>query len=768
MTVHRLVRCEQRANLAPDTAAQGGEHGATLWPMPTPDAVAEFDFDGTAVAFTEADTVLSALVRDGRHPTGGGCLCAGGDCPHCVVSVDGIAYVRSCLTTPRAGMYVEAHPAGGDPQLPSGRFDRAPPGVRRVHVDVVVVGGGTSGRAAAAAVRADGRSCLMLDAADGEEVVGVYAGPFVVARGVGEMIHAYCSEVVVATGAAEVQPVCPGNDLQGIYTLRAAETMAAAGVDLGTVVAIGGAPQGLDAAIVGGDLVRFEGTGTVTAVVARNADGVEVTHPCDSAVVALGLIPRDTLARMARGLPVRVVGEAAAAGALPRCPDEGVVCPCVGVTVDQLDSVWDRGFREIELIKRATLAGTGTCQGGACMPHLRAFIADRGDEVQPAFTARPVSRQLTFGEVAASEYHPAHPRTALDAEHRRLGARMDRIGGWWRPWTYGDPSREYHAVRTGVSVGDVGTLGKMIVSGPDADEALQWLYPTDVSTIRPGRSRYALMLNERGYVLDDGMVCRESSGDRFYLTFTSGGASMAEMWVRDWTAEFDVRLANVTASAGAINVTGPRSRELLERAGFDRPLSFLEHTETVVAGVPCKVFRLSFTGELSYELHHPQARSVDLWRRLFELGADLGVAPHGLEALLQLRLEKGHIIVGQDTDYDSTPRRLDHGWAVRMDKGDFVGRQALTRTDRIPLDKMLVGLELDGDPVAEGAVIWHRAEYAGYVTSSARSPARGKSVMLAWVSTFDGVLPDSVVVDGREAARAAVPFYDPEGTRARA
>lgn len=345
---------------------------------------------------------------------------------------------------------------------------------------------------------------------------------------------------------------------------------------------------------------------------------------------------------------------------------------------------------------------------------------------------------------------------------------MDRIGGWWRPWTYGDAEGEYRAVRTAVSIGDVSTLGKMILAGPDAETALQKLYPTDVSTIKPGRMRYVLLLNERGYVLDDGMVCREADGERFYLTFTSGGASFAEMWVRDWTSTCDVRWMNVTTSLGAINVTGPRARELLARAGFADDLPYLGHTQADVAEVPCKILRLSFTGELSYELHHPYGASVELWRRLLDLGAGLGMRPHAIEALLQVRLEKGHILVGQDTDYDSTPRRIQHEWAVRLDKGDFIGRHAIIRTDRIPLDRMLVGLEVDGPAPFEGAVIWHGEEYAGYVTSATWSPVLGKSVMLAWLYAFDGEFPETVTVEGRSARRSSVPFYDPEGARARA
>jgi sarcosine oxidase subunit alpha len=422
----------------------------------------------------------------------------------------------------------------------------------------------------------------------------------------------------------------------------------------------------------------------------------------------------------------------------------------------------------MELLKRGTLAGTGTCQGGVCTPYLRSFLQDRGHELQAPFTFRPMARQLTLDELAAGAHLPALSRTALDGVHRSLGAHMDRMGGWWRPWNYGDTDAEYAAVRERVSLGDVSTLGKMIVTGPDAEETLQRLFPTNVATIKPGRSRYVLMLNERGYVMDDGMIAREHDGT-FFLTFTSGGASMAEMWIRDWSASWghDIRILNQTLSLGAINVTGPKAAELLQRATTDELPAFLGHAQINVAGVPCKIFRLSFTGEMSFELHHPAAQSVELWTALMELGADLSIAPHGIEALFRLRLEKGHIIVGMDTDMDASPRRLQHEWAVNMTKGDFIGRTSLLRTNEIPLDRKLVGFETER-ALFDGAVAWSGDTFAGTISSSAWSPTLGKGVALGWLESIDGDFPETVLVDGIEATVVAPHFYDPEGTRARA
>ena len=154
-----------------------------------------------------------------------------------------------------------------------------------------------------------------------------------------------------------------------------------------------------------------------------------------------------------------------------------------------------------------------------------------------------MTRQITMEEAAGGVFFPPVRRTALDGEHRALGARMERFGGWWRPWTYGDTAGEYAAVREAVSIGDVSTLGKVLVSGPDAVRFLERIYPCRVGDLAPGRIRYALLLDERGYVFDDGVIVRESER-RFTLTFTTGGAAGAEAWLRDWAEGFDVRRAH--------------------------------------------------------------------------------------------------------------------------------------------------------------------------------------------------------------------------------
>ena len=778
--------------------------------------------DGQGVEARAGDSLLVALVRGGLHPTGGGCLCTGGDCPNCLVTADGVAYTRSCQVPARDGMVVQRdHLGGEEPALlpdepgsplrriaPHAGEDAGAPSVQRsasrvlvkkaapvqhVHCDTVVIGQGDSGREAAREARDGGLGVVTLDAREGQHVTGVYPGPLVVASDqAGCVLHVHPRrEIVVATGAAEIQPVVPGSDLDGLVTARGAAELVAGGVDLGRVVAVGKRPSELPEGTLaahfpvgegGWELVRFEGDGRVEAVVVRrhgDAGATDERIECDTAVLGLGRNPRNALARMASDLPVRVVGSAAMEPELPPCPGDGTVCPCSGVTVADLDGVWERGFHEMELLKRATLAGTGTCQGGVCLPYLRSFLLERGGRLQPAFTARPLNRQLTVRELAAGAHTAVTARSPLHDEHLSLGARMDRAGGWWRPWTYGRNDDEYRSVRERVSLGDVSSLGKMAISGPDAEAFLERIVPTKVATIRPGRCRYVLMLDERGYLLDDGMLCREADqgvGDRFFLTSTSGGSGFLELWLRDWAEAFgyDVRILNQTASLAAINVTGPQASRLLARAGARELPGFGRHRQVRIAGVDCRVVRLSFTGELSYELHHPAADACKLWRRLLAAGAGFNVQPHGLETLLRLRLEKGHIVIGQDTDYDSTPRRLAHEWAVNLDKGDFVGRQAILRTNKEPLDKRLVALRVEdppvrqaADPSAEGAAIHDGERYAGYVTSDAGTAAGG-TPMLGWLYLdAEGHLPREVTVDGRPARRVDGPTYDPDGERAR-
>ena len=231
------------------------------------------------------------------------------------------------------------------------------------------------------------------------------------------------------------------------------------------------------------------------------------------------------------------------------------------------------------------------------------------------------------------------------------------------------------------------------------------------STIRAGRSRYVLLLNERGHVIDDGMIVKETDECRFVLTFTTGGAAgTAELWMRDWIEAWGLR----RPPARPDDVAGGDQRHRSARARLPGPgwplargpARFLEHVHADPRRCStCHVMRLSFTGEASFELHHPVDRSVELWQALLAAGQGIwGIAPHGLQALFALRLEKGHVIIGMDTELDTTPRRLGMDWAVNMDKLDFNGgRPALARTAPLPDHRKLVGLTMPGTAPTEGA-----------------------------------------------------------------
>jgi sarcosine oxidase subunit alpha len=350
---------------------------------------------------------------------------------------------------------------------------------------------------------------------------------------------------------------------------------------------------------------------------------------------------------------------------------------------------------------------------------------------------------------------------------------MEPAGIWRRPKDYGDVRGEYWAVRRGVSLMDVGTLGKFLVAGPDATAFLEQLYPCRVSDLQPGRLRYALLLGEHGFVIDDGIICALERR-RWYVTFTSSGAATVESTLRDWadTLGHEVHIVDLTTGCGAINVAGPRSRELLQRlsptALDNEAFPYLHHREIMVAGVRCRAIRLGFVGELSYELHHPSERSVELWDSLVDTGQDLDIRPHGLDALRLLRLEKAHIIIGQDTDFDATPAKLNMGWAARLEKPWFVGKRGVERADAHEPWRRLVAVSFPDHAPPEGAPLRVDGRDVGYLSSSAWSPALGCGVSLGWVSQLDRPIPTELESDGVIGSVVEQPFYDPKGERLRA
>jgi sarcosine oxidase subunit alpha len=320
----------------------------------------------------------------------------------------------------------------------------------------------------------------------------------------------------------------------------------------------------------------------------------------------------------------------------------------------------------------------------------------------------------------------------------------------------------------------VSTLGKYYLTGRDATEFLERLYPCHVRDIAEGRLRYALLLNEGGYVLDDGLIGSLGSAG-YYLTFTSSGADGIESWLRDWieTWGLKVHVVNHTAAFGAINVAGPKARELLQRLTPDpvdgKSLPYSRQREITVAGVKCRALRVGFVGELSIELHHPRSESVKLWDALISEGATLDIKPHGLDALRLLRLEKGHILVGQDTDFDTTPSKLGLDWAVKMEKPQFVGKTALERIARTTMVQRLVPIMFEAGPAPqEGAALSAGGENVGYLTSARHSPTFERGVALGWVRRVGDQFPKTVEANGVKGSVVDHAFYDPKGEKLRA
>jgi sarcosine oxidase subunit alpha len=430
------------------------------------------------------------------------------------------------------------------------------------------------------------------------------------------------------------------------------------------------------------------------------------------------------------------------------------------------------GYDSIELSKRYTTATMGPSQGRfSQLAAVRALAAETGlplDEVGLT-TARPPWATVPLGALAGRPLEPAK-RSALHGRHRELGATVKWAGDWRRAYDYGDPAAEALAVQDGAGLIDVSTLGKLLVRGPEAGEFLGRLYPNRMSSLKPGRIRYGILTSEAGRITDDGTVCRLDE-ETFYVTTTSSGAAAVEQWFSWWLADWrlDVSLTDVTQGVAAMNLAGPRSREILagltELDCSNEAFPYLDGQHATVAGVPCMLLRIGFVGELGYELHCPVPNARALWDAI---AAD-GARPFGLEPQRILRLQKQHILVGQDTDSESTPYGAALGWAVKLDKEqDFIGRWALEEKAEAEPPTALVGFVCPGGEVpTEGAAIVDGDVVTGQVTSSRRSPKLGQSIGLAMVAPASARDGAAIEISDRNQRIAATvttaPFYDPEG-----
>jgi sarcosine oxidase subunit alpha len=439
----------------------------------------------------------------------------------------------------------------------------------------------------------------------------------------------------------------------------------------------------------------------------------------------------------------------------------------------------EEGFDSIELLKRYTTVGMGPCQGKSCMAGCVRYAAELTGRSEPE-TGVPTSRapwRPVELELLANDHLEPRKESPLHESHADLGAEFMWAGEWRRPKQYRDVADECKAVHERVEIIDVSTLGKFRIRGSGAVELLEKLYPNRYGDLKVGRIRYGAMLNDQGVILDDGTVGRLAE-DEFFVTTTTSGADAIDQWIRWWMADWRLaaQVVNVSSQYAAINVAGPRSRELMGKlTAADvsaAALPYLKLAQADVAGVPAIILRIGFVGELSYELHFPSACAVHMWDSMLEAGKDLGVLPFGLESQRILRLEKQHIIVGQDTDALSTPFGTGFDWMVKLDKEDFLGRGSLAADAMRGTPEKLVGftVESGGLPV-EGAALVGDGKPVGRVCSSRWSDAAHAYIGLAWVPIAmaeEGTRLDFHSGGKRVVARVHLkPFYDPEGTRLR-
>jgi sarcosine oxidase subunit alpha len=352
------------------------------------------------------------------------------------------------------------------------------------------------------------------------------------------------------------------------------------------------------------------------------------------------------------------------------------------------------------------------------------------------------------------------------------------VGAWWRPYRYGAVTDEVRAVRGAAGLLDVSTLGKIEVRGPDAAAFMDRLYTMNHAGQPVGRVRYCLMLNDLGAVIDDGVAFRLAE-DHFYVTATTGAVARvwAEMALRNAQWGLRVDAANVTGAFAGINVTGPAARAVLAALPSDIDWSadafpYLGGRTGTVAGVPVRAMRIGFTGEVSFELHCPASHAPALWDAVMAAGAPYGLVPYGLEASRILRLEKGHILIGQDTDALSSPDELGMGWALAMKKPDFIGKRSVEMRRRLGVARRLVALTFPAGTagLGESCLVLDAGEPAGHITSVAESPTLGHPIALAFAPVRLAEPGAAVTVKARDGRLvtgtvAGHAFLDPENRR---
>jgi sarcosine oxidase, subunit alpha len=457
--------------------------------------------------------------------------------------------------------------------------------------------------------------------------------------------------------------------------------------------------------------------------------------------------------------------------------------------VKDLENAAQEGFDSSELLKRYSTVGMGPSQGKhSNMNALRVLARWRGIGVEELglTTARPMYHPVPMKLLAGRSFHPER-RTPIDAQHAAQGAVWMPAGNWRRPEYYAvsgetraqSIEREVQAVRTAVGLIDVGTLGKIEIYGPASAEFLDRAYAGRFSDLKAGMTRYGLMLDESGVIIDDGVIARLAE-ERFYFTTTTGGSATVFRELQRLNALWglDCALVNVTGHRAAFNFAGPSSREILQRLTDidlrDDVFPYLAVRAGQVAGAAARLLRVGFVGELGYEIHVAASRGPQVWQALCEAGTPRNLRPFGVEAQRVLRLEKGHLIVGQDTDGLTDPIEANAMWAVAMKKPFFIGQRSLRILQARGPRQKLMGIEVEGEApgLRECHLVIDQGEIAGRVTSATRSKTLGKVVGLAMLAPrlAEAGRQIQIRIDGGAmlAARvAAATFYDPKNLRQR-
>ena len=458
------------------------------------------------------------------------------------------------------------------------------------------------------------------------------------------------------------------------------------------------------------------------------------------------------------------------------------------------------GYRSVEHLKRYTTMGMGTDQGKTSNINALGILADAQGKPVPEVghtTFRPPFTPVTIGTFSGDDHgdllDPVR-RTPIHHWHESVGAPFENVGQWHRAWYYPKAgegmheavNREAKAIRTSVGIVDASTLGKIDIQGPDAVKILNLVYTNAWSKLDIGRCRYGVMCGEDGMVFDDGVTTR--LGENHYLmTTTTGNAARVLGWLENWLQceypEMKVYCTSVTEQWATVAINGPMARRLLGELTSDIPLDnesfpFMSVREGHVAGIPARVFRISFTGDLSFEVNVPASYGHALWVALMAAGEKYQVTPYGTETMHVLRAEKGFIIVGQETDGAITPQDLGMSWVVSKQKADFFGKRSYARPDTARPDrKHLVGLltENPSEVLPEGGQIVAELKdkppmaMLGHVTSSYFSPNVGRSIAMALVKNGRNRMGDTIFVplpDRVIRAKVTEPkFYDLEGKR---